>query len=68
MKFGQILKELRKKSGETQVAVARAVGLSERQYQCLEAGTHLPSLENFMKLADHFGVSMDYLTGRGEQP
>ena len=61
------LRELRKEVGETQVQVAEAIGVAERNYQGFEAGGNLPNLENAWKLADHFGVSIDYLVGRREE-
>ena len=61
------LRELRKEKKETQVQVAQAVGLVEQHYQKFERGVNLPSLENAWKLADHFGVSIDYLVGRSEK-
>ena len=61
------IKELRKEKKETQVQVAAAVGVSEQYYQKLEYGENLPGIENAWKLADHFGVSIDYLVGRTEK-
>ncbi|MDO4315800.1 MAG: helix-turn-helix transcriptional regulator [Oscillospiraceae bacterium] len=58
------LRALRKEKGETQVQVAAAVGIVEQHYQKFEGGINLPNLENAWKLADHFGVSIDYLVGR----
>ena len=65
--FKNRLRELRKETGETQVQVAQAVGVSYRFYQSLELGENLPGLECSMALADHFNVSLDYLTGRTEK-
>ena len=64
--FKNQLRKLRKEAGETQVQAAKAIGLSSRFYQSLELGENLPNLENFIALADHFGVSLDYLAGRTE--
>lgn len=64
MKLRERLRELRKEKGETQVQVAAAVGIVEQHYQKFEGGVNLPNLENAWKLADHFGVSIDYLVGR----
>lgn len=61
------LRELRKEKCETQVQVAAGVGIAEQQYQKYERGAGLPNLENIWKLADHFGVSIDYLVGRSEE-
>ncbi len=67
MIFRERVRELRKESGETQVQVAEAIGIAERHYQRFERGANLPNLENAWKLADHFGVSIDYLVGRSDQ-
>lgn len=61
------IRELRKEECETQVQVADAIGIAESHYQKYERGASLPNLENTWKLADHFGVSIDYLVGRSEE-
>lgn len=61
------LRELRKEECETQVQVAAAIGVAEQQYQRYERGVTLPGLEIAWKLADHFGVSIDYLVGRTDE-
>ncbi len=61
------LRELRKEQCETQRQIADALGIAESHYQIYERGTGLPNLENAWKLADHFGVSIDYLVGRSEE-
>lgn len=60
------IRELRKEQGKTQVQVASAIGIAESHYQKYERGAGLPNAENLWKLADHFGVSIDYLLGRTE--
>ncbi len=64
MTFYERLKELRKEAGETQVQVAEATGMTERHYQRFEAGEQKPGFDFLCALADHFGVSLDYLAGR----
>ena len=61
------LRELRKEKKETQVQVAEAIGIVEQHYQKFEGGVNLPNLENVWKLADHFGVTIDYLVGRSDK-
>ena len=67
MKIGSRLRELRKEHGETQLQVAQAVGMGDRHYQRIENDEGLPGLEILCALADHFGVSMDYLAGRTDR-
>lgn len=61
------LRELRKERGETQAQVGTAIGIGERHYQKFEAGDNFPNVENLCALADHFGVSLDYLMGRSDE-
>ena len=61
------MRALRKERGETQVQVAQAVGITDRQYQRFETGKQKPGFENFCAIADHFGVSLDYLAGRSNR-
>jgi len=58
------LKELRKERNESQEKVARAIGITLRNYQRFEYGEGSPSYEVFCALADHFQVNLDYLAGR----
>ena len=67
MELNERLRELRKEQGETQKQVAAAIGIGERPYQYLESGEHRPSLDTLIALADHFGVSLDYLAGRSDR-
>lgn len=67
MKFSERMKELRNERGETQTQIAQAVGMTLRQYQRYEAEEQKPGLDNLIALADHFEVSLDYLTGRTDQ-
>lgn len=67
MKLQERMKELRKEKKETQVQVALAIGITDRQYQRFEAGKQKPGFDNFCALADHFGVTLDYLAGRTDE-
>lgn len=67
MEFSERLRELRKEKRETQVQIAAAIGITDRQYQRFEAGENLPGFDNLCALADHFGVSLDYLAGRSDE-
>lgn len=59
-----ILKELRLLKGMTQQDVADAIGCTAVVYSRYERGTREPSIEVFLRLADTFGVTVDYLLGR----
>ena len=61
------LKELRKSKKMTQKQMAEALQITLRQYQRYESGNQTTTLENLIKMADFFGVSLDYLIGRDHQ-
>lgn len=67
MNFYERMRMLRKEHKETQVQVAEAIGITDRQYQRFEAGEQKPGFDNLCALADHFGVSLDYLAGRTDR-
>ena len=67
MEIGSRFKALRKERKETQLLVAQAMGMGDRHYQRIENDEGLPGLEIFCALAEHFGVSLDYLAGRTDR-
>ena len=48
----------------TQQTVADYIGCSSVVFSRYERGTRQPSIEMLLKLADLFGVTVDYLLGR----
>ncbi|WP_243154180.1 helix-turn-helix transcriptional regulator [Pseudoflavonifractor sp. 60] len=64
--LSQRLKLLRSEKNVTQQNMAELLGKTSRHYQDIESGKiNIPSL-TLIKLADYFGVSLDYLVGRSE--
>ena len=57
------LKYLRGLKGITQKEVSRAIGCSEVVYNRYENGEREPSIDMLIKLADFFGVTIDFLLG-----
>ena len=69
MEIGQRLFSLRQKRGESLQQVADAVGVSKAHVWELEKGrSKNPSFELVNKLAGHFDVSVDVLSGRESEP
>ena len=68
MILNQRLKILRLENNVTQQSVANALGVTVGNVQKFEYGTARPRLENVIKLADFFNVSLDYLAGRSDNP
>ena len=66
MKTSRIIAELRKAQGWSQADLARRTGISQVMVGKYERGDALPSIEVAKKMADAFGVSLDYLVGEGQ--
>jgi len=66
MKFGAILRRLRKQKGVTQEVLAARLGISKSTVSMYEQGERLPSHETMRAIADLFSVEMDVLYGREE--
>lgn len=62
--FPERLKFLRKKKNVSQRLVGEFCGLSQAQIDRYENGRRQPRLNTLVRLADYFGVSLDYLCGR----
>ena len=58
------LKDIRTKRNLTQQQVADKIGCSAIVYSRYENGLRQPSIETLLRLADIFGVTVDYLLGR----
>lgn len=65
---GQILKDLRIKKGLKQSDIADYLEITQQAYQRYEYGTSEPNSDGYIKLADFYGVSVDYLLGREPVP
>lgn len=66
--FNERLKEIRINHNITQKQLSIDLGLSERGIQSYELGERKPGLDALIFLADYFNVSLDYLTGRSDNP
>ncbi len=61
---GDELRSLRTRSGESIIDASTAAHLTVEDYTRLENGSATPCLEVLYRLADHFRVDLDHLTGR----
>ncbi|MCI8688307.1 MAG: helix-turn-helix transcriptional regulator [Lawsonibacter sp.] len=64
--LGKRLKALRESKGLKQREMAEMMGLQLRRYQRYEYGEVSVPLDTLNFFADFFGVTADYLLGRGE--
>jgi len=63
--FSDILKRLRtKQQGLTQAKFAEILGVSQQAVGLWERGKNMPSKELLVRIADYFGVTVDYMVGR----
>ena len=62
--FAKRLKELREKAGYSQYSFADAMGIAQSTVGGWESGKREPNFDMTKKIADFFGVSVDYLLGR----
>lgn len=60
--------QLKNEKNLLQKDIARDNNLSLRAYQYYEHGQSDPTSSVLLKLADYFGVSIDYLVGRTDNP
>lgn len=63
IKFNTRLKELRLEKGQTQKELANAIEVGRTTISEYESGKIVPKQEGLLKIANHFNVSVDYLTG-----
>lgn len=65
--FFEILKNLCSERGTTPTTVVKELGLSSSSATSWKNGK-VPHHGTLLKLADYFGVSVDYLLGKEEKP
>lgn len=62
------IKQLREEKGISQAKLAQDIGVTYGAVGNWESGTREPKFETVIKIADYFGVSVDYLVGRVDDP
>ena len=62
------LKELRFHKEKTQLQVQMETGIEQALLSKYENGLRIPPTDTLMILADYYGVSMDYIMGRTDNP
>jgi transcriptional regulator with XRE-family HTH domain len=63
-KIGETLKYYRENAGLSQKQLERATGITQQKLSYYEAEKHAPSINDCIKLADFYGISLDELVGR----
>ena len=62
------LKELRSQSNMQQKDVCASLNIPQNTYSQYENGKREPDSETLSRIADFFGVSVDYILGRTDDP
>lgn len=66
--FAKRLAQMREKSGLTQEEISKKLGIARTTYQGYENGPREPDYDTLVKIADFHECSIDYLTGRTDDP
>lgn len=64
----QRIRDLREDSDKKQVELARYLNIDQSTYSDYETGKINIPLEQLIKIADFYNVSLDYLVGRDDVP
>lgn len=67
MKLAERLKALRLENHLKQEEVAKELGISMRTYCRYEYGEREPAASALWRMADFYGVSIDYMVGRRDE-
>ena len=62
------LRELRAAASLTQTEIADILEMQQNQYSRYERGERELPMHLFVKLAEHYKVSLDYMVGLSDQP
>ena len=67
-KVNERLKECRKRANLRQSDVVENTGITYSTYRRYEQGISEPVLSDAVRIADFFGVTLDYLAGQSDYP
>ena len=62
------LKEIRKSKGISQLKMALDLNMSQNTISRYETGEREPGINELIKIADYFNISVDYLLERTNNP
>ncbi len=62
------IKELRKQKGISQVKMSMDLNTNQNTISRYETGEREPGISELIRIADYFGVSIDYLVERTNNP
>ena len=62
------LKEIRKSKKISQLKLAMDLNMNQNTISRYETGEREPGINELIKIADYFNISVDYLLGRTDNP
>ena len=62
------LKKIRKEKGISQLKLAMELNMSQNTISRYETGEREPGINELIKIADYFNISIDYLLERTKNP
>lgn len=68
MHYYEKIKELRVQNNLSQAQISEVLEIKQPQYHRYESGAREMPIHLMIKLADFYGVSLDYIAGRTEEP
>ena len=68
MDYRQRLRELREAKGYTQLKVAMDLNMNQNSVSRYESGQREAGYDLLIRFADYYGVSVDYILGRTDNP
>lgn len=68
MKANTRIKELREQKGITQLKMAMDLNMNQNTISRYESGVHQADYNTLIAIADYFGVSIDYILMRTDNP
>ena len=66
--FSERIRELRLLHNLSQESLGNVIGVKKYAVYSYEKGRSSPEMKGLIGLADYFGVSIDYLVGRTDNP
>ena len=65
---GMNLKKIRKEKGISQLKLAMELNMSQNTISRYETGEREPGINELIRIADYFNISIDYLLERTQNP
>lgn len=64
--YAERIKKIRTEKGKTQTEIAKVLDISYQAYAHYEKGRREPTPDQLIKLADYYGITVDYLLGHNK--